>query len=148
MLQYHNCGGCFVIKFHLIPLISGQKVKKKFGENFFTPYRGHKDSEYGRPPAATGHRRDPRHARCAAQGHEHEHERGAHATMPGHLFKRPAGRGRAAARATQVHVTPTAYPRAFPPLRCAPCRRRRRGLAACGMRMGNTRRISRALVLL
>ena len=31
MLQHHNYGGCFVIKFHLIHLISGQRG------NFFTP---------------------------------------------------------------------------------------------------------------
>ena len=30
MLQYYNCEDYFIIRFHLIPLISGQKIKKNF----------------------------------------------------------------------------------------------------------------------
>ena len=33
LLQYHSCGGCFVIRLHLIPLISDQN-DKKFDEIF------------------------------------------------------------------------------------------------------------------
>ena len=28
LLQYHSCGGCFVIRLYLIPLISDQNDKK------------------------------------------------------------------------------------------------------------------------
>ena len=35
MLQYYNCGGYFIIRLHLIPLISGQNDKKIM--KFFSP---------------------------------------------------------------------------------------------------------------
>ena len=41
-LPYHNCGGDFVIKLYLIPLISGQKIEKKFWKFFHhQPTHGH-----------------------------------------------------------------------------------------------------------
>ena len=36
LLHYHNCGDYFIIRFHLIPLIRGQKAKK-IHKNFFIP---------------------------------------------------------------------------------------------------------------
>ena len=80
-------------------------------------------------------------ARCAAQGHE----AAARATMPGHLFKRQHGHYRYRYR-SMCSRGALVFPARLRP--APPCLRRRRGLAACGMRMGNTRRISRALVLL
>ena len=40
LLQYHSCGGNFVIRLYLIPLISGQ-CTKKFDENFFLQQTKH-----------------------------------------------------------------------------------------------------------